>query len=352
MSVNLVNPPPPQAHVSIESVLDMRQQTGLQRLMGAQAFWVFVALVLICLVMSYLQPASFATPENFYNITRNFSFIGIMALGMTAVIATGGIDLSVGSIMGLVAVVCGLTLEAGYPWWLAIFAGLAAGFVVGLINGYLIAYVELSPFVVTLGMLSIARSVAVVLSGNRMIYNFGPGGPAFKKFGNGELPIWQFGEHTLALSYPLMILFALTAIFALMLKMSAWGRHILAIGGNEQASLMTGVPVRRVKVEAYVVSGLAAALAGILNVGWSGSAINALGTGYELLAISAAVIGGANLMGGEGSAFGAFVGAALIYTIRNALLMEGVDSNWQGTFVGLFLIAAVYLGKVRGARRD
>jgi ribose transport system permease protein len=112
------------------------------------------------------------------------------------------------------------------------------------------------------------------------------------------------------------------------------------------------VPVKRIKVQAYVVSGLAAAFAAILSVGWAGSAINALGATYELLAISAAVIGGASLMGGEASAVGAFIGAALIFTIRNALIMEGVDSNWQGTFVGLFLIAAVYLGKVRGARRE
>ena len=108
-----------------------------------------------------------------------------MALGMTAVIATGGIDLSVGSVMGLVAVVCGLILQAGYPWWLAVLGGLAAGGVAGLINGLLVAVVGLSSFVVTLGMLSVARSVAVVLSGNRMIYNFGPGGPAFKYLGSG-----------------------------------------------------------------------------------------------------------------------------------------------------------------------
>ena len=115
---------------------------------------------------------------------------------------------------------------------------------------------------------------------------------------------------------------------------------------------MTGVPVNRVKVQVYVVSGLTAAFAAILSVGWAGSAINALGATYELLAISAAVIGGANLMGGEASAYGAFIGAALIFVIRNSLLMEGVDSNWQGTFVGLFLIGAVYLGKLRGAKRD
>src|SRR5271154_3890652 len=119
--------PPPQANVSIESVLGVQQHNLWQRIAGAQSFWVTIALIIICLVMSYLQPASFATTDNFFNITRNFSFIGIMALGMTAVIATGGIDLSVGSIMGLTAVACGLTLEANYPWWAAVAVGLAAG---------------------------------------------------------------------------------------------------------------------------------------------------------------------------------------------------------------------------------
>jgi ribose transport system permease protein len=347
MASDVANPQP-KANVSIESVLGLQSQSPIQRLFGAQSFWVTIALVIICLVMAYLQPASFATPENFYNITRNFSFIGIMALGMTVVIATGGIDLSVGSVMGLVAVACGLTLEAGYPWWLAVFVGLFAGFVTGLINGLIIAYVGLSPFVTTLGMLSIARSVAVVLSGNRMIYKFGASGPAFKKLGGGSL----FPGTNHELSYPLIFLIVLTLVLAVVYKMTAWGRHVIAIGGNEQAALMTGVPVNRIKVQAYIVSGMAAAFAAILNVGWSGSAINALGATYELLAISAAVIGGANLMGGEASAYGAFIGAALIFVIRNALLMAGVDSNWQGTFVGTFLIAAVYLGKIRGAKRE
>ena len=337
-----------QANVGIDAILELRTQSALQQLLGAQAFWVSVALAIMCAVMSYLQPQSFATSENFYNITRNFSFIGIMALGQTIVIATGGIDLSVGSIMGLVAVSSGLVLTAGYAWWVAVVVGLFAGFAAGLINGIFVAYVGLSPFVTTLGMLSIARSVAVVLSGNRMLYKFGPGGPMFKYLGGGEIDLGG----GVAISFPLLFLFLLTLVLAFIYKMTAWGRHVLAIGGNEQAALLTGVPVKTVKVQAYVVSGLAAAVAAILNVGWSGSAINALGTSYELLAISAAVIGGANLMGGEASAFGAFIGAALIFTIRNALLMEGVDSNWQGTFVGAFLIAAVYLGKIRGARRE
>src|SRR4029077_6909324 len=214
----------PKANVSIESVLGVQQHNVWQRIAGAQSFWVTVALLVICLVMTYLQPASFGTTENFFNITRNFSFIGIMALGMTAVIATGGIDLSVGSIMGLTAVACGLTLEAGYPAWAAIIVGLGAGAVTGLINGLIIAYAGLSPFVTTLGMLSIARSVAVVLSGNRMLYNFGPGGPTFKMLGSGSL---DFGP--LQLSYPLLFLIVLTVVLAVVYRMTSWGRHVLAI---------------------------------------------------------------------------------------------------------------------------
>ena len=127
--------PPPQANVSIESVLGVQQHTFWQRLFANQAFWVAVALALISIFMSWYQPESFATADNFFNITRNFSFIGVMALGMTPVIITGGIDLSVGSIMGLTAVACGLTLEAGYSAWIAVIVGLIAGGVTGLITG-------------------------------------------------------------------------------------------------------------------------------------------------------------------------------------------------------------------------
>ena len=129
----------------------------------------------------------FRPADNFFNITRNFAYIGIMALGMMAVIITGGIDLSVGSVMGLVGVVCGLVLQAGHSWWLAVLAGLGAGALCGLVNGVLVAYVGLPSFVVTLGMLSVARSFAVVLSQNKMIYEFGPDGDIFKAIGGGEI---------------------------------------------------------------------------------------------------------------------------------------------------------------------
>jgi ribose transport system permease protein len=291
--------------------------------------------------MSWLQPDAFASTDNLFNITRNFAFVGIMAMGMTAVILTGGIDLSVGSIMGLVGVVCGLVLQAEQHWILAILAGLAAGALAGAVNGGLIAYAGLPPFVVTLGMLSIARSLAIVLSRNQMIYEFGPYGDTFNAIGGGEI---------LGVSNPVWLLILLTALFGLIFNFTAWGRHLYAIGGNEKAARMTGVPVDRVKFQAYLVSGLTAALAAVMIVGWQGSAINALGQGYELRVIASTVIGGANLMGGEGGAFGAFIGAALIEVIRNSLLMAGVDSNWQGTFVGIFIILAVLLERVRGRR--
>ncbi|WP_119300658.1 ABC transporter permease [Dongia deserti] len=357
------NPGSDQAHVAFESVLDVQEKSAYQRFIANQSFWVTVALVAICLAMSWIEPR-FATEDNFYNITRNFAFIGIMALGMTPVIITGGIDLSVGSVMGLTAIVSGSILLTETPawlagwwpeaawahsWWMAVLAGLAAGAIVGFINGMLIAYVGLPPFVVTLGMLAAARAVGVILSGNRMLYDFVPAADGFKIIGGG----WNLGlDLPFRLSNPFIILILLTLALALALRMATWGRHIYAVGGNEQAANLTGVPVKRVKVQAYVLCSLSAALAAILSVGWSGSANNSLGATYELLAIASVVIGGANLMGGEGTAFGAFVGAALIFVIRNSLLMAGVDSNWQGIFVGAFIVLAVLLERIRGRRRE
>ena len=335
--------PPDATLATVMPDLSARTERSLaQRLLSSQAFWVTIALIIMCAVMSVLQPAAFASGENFYNITRNFAFIGIMALGMSLVIITGGIDLSVGSVMGLVAIVAGLLLRAAYPWWMAMGAGLAAGLAAGAVNGLLIAYVGLSAFVVTLGMLSIARSLAIVLSANQMIYEFGPDANIVYAIGGGQI---------LGIANPVWVLVLLTIIFALILKLSAWGRHLYAIGGNEQAALLTGVPVAGAKIVAYIVSATMAALAAVLIIGWQGSAINALGTGYELRVIASTVIGGANLMGGEGGAYGAFIGAALIEVIRNSLLMAGVDSNWQGTFVGVFIVLAVLLEKLRGRRR-
>jgi len=334
---------PDIGNVTIQDVTSLKEQNLFETLISNQAFWVTVALAVICVGMSFLQPDAFASTENFYNITRNFAFIGIMSVGMVAVIITGGIDLSVGTVMGFVGVVCGVVLQAGYDWYVAIAGGLLAGALLGSVNGVLIAYVGLSPFVVTLGMLSFGRSLAVVLSQNKMIYKLGPGGPIFTAIGGGN--------QILGIANPVWVLLAVAIIFGMVLKITPWGRHLYAIGGNEQAARLTGVPVNRVKLQAYVISALTAAISSVLIVGWQGSAINALGQGYELRVIASTVIGGANLMGGEGGTYGAVIGAALIEVIRNSLLMEGIDSNWQGAFVGVFIVLAVLLEKIRGRRR-
>ena len=324
--------------VAIEEVTSLRERSFLQGVIASQPFWVTVALLIICLVMSWLQPEAFASTDNLFNITRNFAFIGIMALGMNAVILTGGIDLSVGSVMGVVGVVTGLILQAQQHWALAILGGLVAGVIAGGVNGFLVAYVRLPSFVVTLGMLSVARSLAIVLSQNKMIYEFGPYGDTFNAIGGGDI---------LGVANPVWLLLLMTLVFAFIFNFTPWGRYLHAIGGNENAARLTGVPVDRVKFMAYVVSGLTAAIASVMIVGWQGSAINALGQCYELRVIASTVIGGANLIGGEGGAYGALVGAALIEVIRNSLLMAGVDANWQGTFVGVFIVLAVLLERIR-----
>ena len=224
-------------------------------------------------------------------------------------------------------------------------AGLVAGALCGLVNGVLIAYVGLSPFVVTLGMLSIARSFAVVLSQNKMIYKFGPDGRHLQ----GD----RRRRDRSASPTRSGCCWSLTLIFGLRASASRAGAAISTrSAATSTAARLTGVPVDRVKVQVYVVSRLTAAIAAILSVGWQGSAINALGTGYELRVIASTVIGGANLMGGEGGAYGAFIGAALIEVIRNSLLMAGVDSNWQGTFVGCSSFSRFCFEQIRGRARD
>jgi ribose transport system permease protein len=345
--------PAAKDHVAISDVVGIKEQSLLQKMLSSQPFWVTVALLVLYAVMASIEP-SFGTVTNMENMTRNFAPFGIMALGMTVVIITGGIDLSVGSIMGLVAIVAGLFLTWEYPWYAAFGMGLLAGLLCGMVNGFVVAYVGMSSFVVTLGMMSIARSLAVVFSGNQMLYQFGPDAPIVKAIGQAKWPVrtegdmipdWipQFSSH-----FWTMVILALVVGYVFNFK--AWGRHLFAIGGNEHAARLTGVPVDAIKFQAYVFSAFTASIASLLILGYSGSAINAMGQSYELRVIAATVIGGANLMGGYGTAFGAIVGAALLEVIRNALLMAGIDSNWQGAFVGAFIILAVLLGMQTSGR--
>jgi ribose transport system permease protein len=310
------------------------------RVSNQQLFWVFLAAVLACLALSLLTD-SFATERNLFNVARNFAFVGIIAIGMTAVIASGGIDLSVGSSVVLSAMVISVTMEAGTPFLLAAPLALLAAILVGVLNGVLVAYAGMPPFVVTLGTLSAARSLAMVLSDNKMIWNFGP---------DHDLLIWIGGGSTLGVPHPLYVLAALTLIMSLAFKWTRWGQHLFAIGSNENAAVLTGIPVRRMKVSIYVFSALTAGLAGILMAGWLGSVTTNLGQAMELTVIAAAVIGGANLAGGEGNALGAVVGALLIEVIRNSLILLGISTFWQGMFIGTFIVVAVAFDRVRHFR--
>jgi ribose transport system permease protein len=180
-----------------------------------------------------------------------------------------------------------------------------------------------------------------------VIYQLGPGGEVFKAIGGGQVTLPWFGAATLQLSNLFITLLVLALIVSFTLKWTAWGRHIFAIGGNENAARLTGIPVDRIKLQVYMFSGLTAGIAAVMLAGWQGSASNGMGKGYELYVIAATVIGGANLMGGHGSVYGAFIGAALIFLIRNSLIMFGVDANWYDMFVGLFIIFAVLLERIR-----
>lgn len=328
--------------VDVAAVTRQREKGILQTILNAQPFWVFVSLIIIAVVMSFISD-TFMTERNLFTTTRNFAFMGIIALGMTTVIVTAGIDLSVGSVMGVSGIMVGIVMSAGYPIWMGLAACLATAMVAGAFNGCLIAYLKLSPFVVTLGMLAIARSMALVISNNQMFWNFGP---------DQELYFWIGGGTTLGVANPVWVLIIMTVLFLWLYRYSTWGRHVFAIGGNANAAKLTGVPVEAVIVSVYVLCSVTAGIASFLMVGWLGSVTNGLGQTYELQVIAASVIGGANLMGGQGWAIGAPVGAALVEVIRNSLLLAGVDPYWQGTFLGGFIILAVLVEKLRGSRGD
>ncbi len=325
---------------TLEETIDRRQHTWMSWVTSRQSFWVFIAIIAACLFLS-LWTDTFATPNNLFNITRNFTFTAIVALGMTIVIITGGIDLSVGSVLALCSMILGVVMHAGFSIYLGIGAALATAVAVGAFNGVLVAYVGMPPFVVTLGMLSVARSLAMVASGNTVVFQFGPDHDKLLALGGGA---------TFGIANPVLYTIVLALITGFILRWTRFGRHVFAIGGNEQAAVLTGVPVKQIKVAVYIISSLSAGIAAIVETGWLGAVTTNIGTGLELQVIAAAVIGGANLAGGVGTAFGALIGAALIEIIRNSLGLLGVSAFWQGTFIGCAILLAVLFDRLRNLR--
>ncbi|HZB63451.1 MAG TPA: ABC transporter permease, partial [Microvirga sp.] len=300
--------------------------------------------------MSFLSSA-FLSPGNLANVAKNFSFVGIVTLGVTLVIVTGGIDLSVGSTMALSAITCAIVMQAvsgttieSIPlagMIVSLVAGLGVAVLIGLANGFLIAKVGLSPFVTTLGMLSIVRGLAYAVTEGRGQAPTGADVNLFYDLTDGNLA---------GVPVAVIYLLVLAAILGVVLHHTAFGRHVFALGGNEKAAALTGVAVERVKIAVYVLSALSAGFAGILMVGWLGSAPANLATGYELTIIAAAVIGGANLTGGVGGPAGAVIGALLIEVIRNGLVLAGINAYWQIVLVGAIIILAVLVDRMRTMR--
>jgi ribose transport system permease protein len=269
--------------------------------------------------------------------------VAIVALGMTMVIITGGIDLSVGSVLCLCSMVLAVTMHAGWGIEVGVAVSIATALAIGAFNGVLIAYLGFPPFVVTLGMLSIARSLAMVASNNTVVFQFGPDHDLLLDIGGGA---WLFG-----IANPVLYMLVLAALTGFTLRWTKFGRHVYAIGGNEQAATLTGVPVKPIKVAVYMISALSAGIAGIIQTGWLGAVTTNIGAGMELQVIAAAVIGGANLAGGVGTAIGALIGAALIEIIRNSLGLLGINAFWQGTFIGGAIIFAVLFERIRNFRQ-
>ncbi|HRO10458.1 ABC transporter permease [Amaricoccus sp.] len=325
---------------SLEQTIEQKQHNWFSLLLNSQAFWVTIAMLLACIFLSYSTDA-FATSKNLYNITRNVTFTAIIALGTTMVIITGGIDLSVGSVLCLCSMVLAVTMHAGFGIYTGIAAAVLTALVVGAFNGILVAYLDFPPFVVTLGMLSVARSLAMVLSNNTVVFEFGPDHDKLLALGGGS---------TFGIANPVIYMVVLALLTGFVLRWTRFGRYLYAIGGNEQAATLTGVPVRRIKVAVYMISALSAGIAGIVQTGWLGAVTTNIGAGMELQVIAAAVIGGANLAGGVGTAYGALVGSALIEVIRNSLGLLGINAFWQGTFIGSCIIIAVAFDRMRRTR--
>jgi ribose transport system permease protein len=295
------------------------------------------ALVLMLVVVAVFIP-QFRDVQNLTNITRNFSFVGIVAMGMTLVILTGGIDLSVGSVWGMTAVIVAFLLTHGWPIPAAIFLSLLAACGIGLLNGLCITRLKMSPFVPTLATLAIARSLALIITHGRPISIFGDEYQKFLSIGGGDI---------LGIPNPTIIFCVVAIFFWILLSRTVWGRYVYAVGGNERAARLTGLRVDRLKIIVYILSALVAGIAGLVQFSYLSSVTADLGTGQELAVIAATVIGGANLAGGEGTILGTVIGAIILEVLRNGLLLFGIDPYWQGVFVGAVIIIAVSIDYFR-----
>ncbi len=308
-----------------------------------QTVLAFAALIVLFVVFSLASP-NFLQFSNIVGILLATAVNGVLALGVTFVIITGGIDLSIGTVMTFAAVMTGLVITNWQlPVALGVLAGLGAGAFAGLINGLIIAKLKIPPFIATLGMLNVARGLALVLSDLKPVYFTDT--PIFNTIAMGSL----LGAIIPGFNIPnaVLILFGAAMVASVILNKTILGRYTFALGSNEEAARLSGVNVDRWKIAVYTLTGLFSGLAGVLIASRLNSAQPALGQGYELDAIAAAVIGGTSLSGGEGSILGTIIGAFIISTLTNGLRILSVPQEWQTVVTGAIVIIAVYLDIVR-----
>ena len=315
----------------------------------------FFALIVIIIVFSLLSPYYFSV-SNFLTMASHVALFGILAIGMLLVILNGGIDLSVGSTLGLSGVIAGFLMHGVTmsafgvvlfpPVWVVAILAVALGAFVGLVNGILIARFRVPAFVATLGVMYVVRGIALLIT-NGLTYNNLGGSPALGNTGFDWLGFNRF----LGVPIGVLVMAVLAIIGSLALNRTAFGRWLYASGGNERAAELSGVPVKRVQVAVYMLSGMCSAIAGLILTSQLTSAGPTAGTTYELTAIAAVVIGGAALTGGRGNIRGTLLGAFVIGFLSDGLVIIGISSYWQTVFTGAVIVLAVLLNAIQYRRR-
>lgn len=299
-----------------------------------------LSLLIMCIFFSVMTPY-FLTVDNLITVALQTAVIGIMAIGVTFVIITSGIDLSLGAIIALSGVSAGLFVNKGFGVLLSVTLAIIVGTLFGALNGFLIGKLKLPPFISTLGAMMMARGLTLVLTNARPVYF--DLAPKFASISQGKL----FGT----IPYPVIYLLVLAALSGFILKKTLIGRYTYAIGSNEEAARLSGINVFKTKMFVYMYCGLMCAIAGIVMAARINSGQPTAGEGYELDAIAAVVIGGTSLSGGEGSIIGTILGAFIMGVLKNGLNLMNVSQNWQMLAMGAVVIGAVYLDMLRKKKR-
>ncbi len=303
----------------------------------------FSAVIVLFIFFSIVAP-NFFTIRSILSLALQTSAVTMMGIGVTAAIITGGIDLSIGSVVALSGTIAVMVARAGVPIWLSMLIGLLVGVVAGLLNALMITRLKLPPFIATLGMMMVARGVALTITNA----NAWPAPEGFGDLGNGT--ILGTGIEFPGIPYPVIIMVAVALIFSFFLGKTRTGRYAYAVGSNEEAARLAGIKVNQVKITVYVISGLLAALVGIILASRMVTSQPNSALSYEMNALAAAVIGGASLMGGVGTVLGTVIGSFIIGILTVGLTMSGANYFLQQIVIGLVVVSAVTVDQLRNRK--